>query len=118
MNDETGAVITVAVDDETAQSYYAAPPELQQQIQLLLRLRLRSLVHEPQVSDDNVPPEHAADSARHPENQDRLAADTPRRKRQATLVHARGLLAGEQPVPDDETINRWLAERRQERYSS
>jgi hypothetical protein len=118
MNDETEAVITVAVDDETAQSYYAAPPELQQQIQLLLRLRLRSLVREPQTRNDTAPPEQAADSARHPENQDRLPAGTPRRRHQATLAHARGLLAGEQPAPDDESIKRWLAERRQERYGS
>lgn len=41
-------IIAVPVDPATAEAYNAASPELQQKVQLLLRLRLRDLIVEPQ----------------------------------------------------------------------
>lgn len=41
-------VIALPVDAETARAYEAASPEVQQKVQLLLRLRLRDLIVEPQ----------------------------------------------------------------------
>jgi hypothetical protein len=41
-------IITIPVDAETARAYESASPELQHKIQLLVRLRVRDLLVEPQ----------------------------------------------------------------------